>query len=127
MRSQGRSMANKQMLAAVAMADVVLINPTHYSVALQYDPDVCPAPRVIAKGTDHIAFKIREIAKENRIPLHEDPPLARSLHATVEVNHMIPPELFMAVAEVLALVFQKKGGRQSRTRNPLVAPLSLQR
>jgi flagellar biosynthesis protein FlhB len=124
-RSQGRSMANKQMLAQVPMADVVLINPTHYSVALQYDPDVCPAPRVIAKGTDHMAFKIREIAKANRIPLHEDPPLARSLHAQVEIYHMIPPELFMAVAEVLAVVFQKKGGRKPKATNPVATALPL--
>lgn len=113
-KNKGRSFATKRMLAAVPLADVIVTNPTHYSVALQYDPDLSPAPRVVAKGTDHMAFKIREIAKEHKIPIHENVPLARSLHAAVEVNHVIPVELFMAVAEVLAVVYQKTGGRKKR-------------
>lgn len=115
-RQQGRKIATTKMLAAVPTADVILVNPTHYSVALQYDPDVSPAPRVVAKGVDHLALKIREIAKEHRIPIYENPPLARTLYATLEINQMVPPELFVAVAEILAFVFQKTKGRGNKAR-----------
>jgi flagellar biosynthetic protein FlhB len=118
-KQHGRLLATKQMLAAVPTADVILVNPTHYSVALQYDPDVCPAPRVVAKGVDFMALKIREIAKENRIPIYENPPLARTLYATLEVNQMVPPEFFVAVAEILAFVFQKTKGRGSKIRRQI--------
>jgi flagellar biosynthetic protein FlhB len=115
-KRKGREIVQKQMLAAVPTADVILVNPTHYSVAIQYDPDVSPAPRVVAKGVDHLALKIREIAKENKVPIYENPPLARALYAQVEVDHMISPELFVAVAEVLAWVFQKSKGRGKAKR-----------
>jgi len=111
MRSVGKAMMRKRMLKAVPQADVVVTNPTHFSVAIQYDPDISPAPRVVAKGADELAFRIREMAKENKVPIVENKPLARSLYATVEVDHMIPPELFVAVAEVLAYVFRKNKGR----------------
>lgn len=115
-KSQGQAMARKRMLANVPKADVILVNPTHYSVAIQYDPDECPAPRVIAKGVDALALKIREIAREHQIPIVENKPLARSLYDAVEVEHMIPPHLFVAVAQVLAFVFTKSKGRKTTQR-----------
>jgi len=111
-REVGIQLSRKRQLADVKTADVVVTNPTHFAVAIKYDPDVGPAPLVIAKGVDHFAMKIREVAKDSGIPIRENPPLARSLHALVEVGHMIPPELFVAVAEVLAFVFSKKKGRK---------------
>jgi flagellar biosynthesis protein FlhB len=108
----GQAMVRQKMLKAVATADVIVNNPTHISVAIQYDPDVAPAPRVVAKGADHMAFQIRELAKEYGIPMVENVPLARSIYSTVEVDHMIPPELFIAVAEVLAYVFKRNKGRR---------------
>ena len=96
-----RAMAKKRMMAAVPQANVVIVNPTHFSVALAYDPISSPAPRVIAKGKGELALRIREIARKNDIVIYEDPPLARALYG-VEVDAMIPAELFGAVAEVLA-------------------------
>jgi flagellar biosynthetic protein FlhB len=117
MKSVGQGFVKKRMMAAVPQADVVLTNPTHFSVAIQYDPDECAAPRVIAKGADALAFRIREIAKENGVPMMENKPLARALYAQVEVDHMIPPHLFVAVAQVLAFIFtQNKGRRAKRDR-----------
>ncbi len=111
-RQVGIQISKNKQLAMVPTADVVITNPTHFSIAIRYDPDEAPAPRVIAKGQDHFAFKIREVAKEHNIPLVENKPLARSLYAMVEVEHMIPPELFVAVAEVMAFVFSKNKGRK---------------
>jgi flagellar biosynthetic protein FlhB len=111
-RQMGSQYARKRQLAAVPKADVVITNPTHFAVAIQYDPDLAPAPRVIAKGQDHFALKIKEVAKENKVPVVENKPLARSLYAMVDVDRMIPPELFLAVAEVLAFVFTKNKGRK---------------
>jgi flagellar biosynthetic protein FlhB len=115
-RQIGVQMLQKRQLASVPKADVVINNPTHYSVAIQYDPDVAPSPRVVAKGVDHFAMRIREIAQANQVPMVENVQLARSLYAMVEVEHMIPPELFVAVAEVLAYVFNKNKGRRPRPR-----------
>jgi flagellar biosynthesis protein FlhB len=103
--------ARARMMAAVPEADVVVTNPTHYSVALKYD-GASPAPEVVAKGMDHVAFKIREIAAANGVPIVPDPPLARSLHASVEVGDQIPEELFHAVAQVLAYVYRVAGRRR---------------
>ena len=100
-------MATQKMLSNVPKADVIVTNPTHYAVAIQYDKMVAPAPIVVAKGVDYMAFKIREIAKEHNITLVENKPLARSLYKMVEVNKVIPPELYTAVAEVLAYVYNK--------------------
>lgn len=113
-RQAGSAILRRKQLAEIPNADVIVTNPTHFAVALQYDPDVAPAPRVLCKGVDHMALKIREIAAANGVPTVENKPLARSLHATVDAGHMIPPELFVAVAEVLALVFSKSGGRRKR-------------
>jgi flagellar biosynthesis protein FlhB len=97
----------KRMLAAVPNADVVVTNPTHFAVALKYEPG-SPAPKVVAKGQDHLAGIIRKLARESRVPVIENKPLARSLYAQVEVGHYVPESLFQAVAEVLAYVFRLK-------------------
>jgi flagellar biosynthetic protein FlhB len=99
----------KQMLAkTVPTADVVITNPTHYSVALKYDEEAMSAPIVVAKGVDNIALRIREIAGENDIPLVENPPLARALYAAVDVEEEIPFEHYKAVAEVISYVMKMK-------------------
>ncbi len=101
--------ARKRMMQAVPTADVVITNPTHYSIALKYDLDESPAPIVIAKGINEVALRIREIAKENDIVLYEDKPLARALYDAVEIDEMIPVEYFKAVAEIISYVFKLKG------------------
>src|SRR4051795_3495421 len=97
--------ARARMMSAVPEADVVVTNPTHYAVALVYD-GVKPAPEVLAKGQDLVAAQIRKVAAENGVPVISDPPLARSLHANVEVGHQVPEELFAAVAQLLAFVYR---------------------
>ena len=99
-----------RMMAAVPDADVVVTNPTHYAVALRYSPELA-APEVVAKGMDLVAFKIREIAKDAGVPVIPDPPLARALHASVEVGDHIPEELYEAVAQVLAFVYRTANQR----------------
>lgn len=98
--------SRKRMMAAVPQADVVITNPTHYAVALKYDAEKSHAPIVIAKGMDHIALQIKKIARENNVHIVQNPPLARSLYAEVEVDRSIPESLFGAVAEVLAYVYK---------------------
>ncbi|HVY12760.1 MAG TPA: flagellar biosynthesis protein FlhB [Alphaproteobacteria bacterium] len=100
--------ARKRMMAAVPKADVVITNPTHYAIALKYDAGVMTAPVVLAKGQDFIAMKIREIAEEHKIPLVSNPPLARTLYATVEIDDEIPPQHYRAVAEIISYVFRLK-------------------
>jgi flagellar biosynthetic protein FlhB len=95
----------KRMIAAVPKAAVVITNPTHYAVALQYERGM-PAPVCVAKGVDALALKIREVAGEHTVPVVENPPLARALHATVEVDQAIPPEHYKAVAEVIGYVLR---------------------
>lgn len=104
-----RQRARQRMLAAIPKATVVITNPTHYAVALQYDMETMPAPRLVGKGVDHLAFRIRELAEENDVPIMENPPLARLLYATVEVDQDIPPEHYKAVAEVIGFVMRLKG------------------
>ncbi|PZU93900.1 MAG: flagellar biosynthesis protein FlhB [Chelatococcus sp.] len=106
--SLARDRARGRMMAAVPRATVVIANPTHYAVALRYVQEEGGAPLVLAKGTDLIALKIREIAEENGIPVIEDVPLARSLHASVQIDEMIPPEFYKVVAELLCLVYAGK-------------------
>ena len=101
--------ARKRMMASVPNADVVVTNPTHYAVALKYDPESMGAPTVLAKGVDQIALKIREIATDKEIPIVENPPLARALYATVEIDEEIPSEHYRAVAELITYVFKLKG------------------
>jgi flagellar biosynthetic protein FlhB len=103
MRQVRQTRMRKRMMANVPKAAVIITNPTHYSVALQYERGM-EAPVCVAKGMDAVALKIREIAAEHRIPLVENPPLARALHATVEIDQAIPPEHYKAVAEVIGYV-----------------------
>ncbi len=109
-RRAARSIAQRRSLAEVPTASVVITNPTHFAVALRYDRENDAAPVMVAKGADVMAAKIREIARNNDIPLVENPPLARALFKSVEPKQMIPVELFAAVAEVLAYVFRQKQG-----------------
>ena len=101
-----REMSRKRMLAAVPTADLVVMNPTHYAVALKYDESRMGAPRVIAKGTDLLAMKIRDLAREAQVPVLQAPPLARALYTHVELDGEVPAALFAAVATVLAWVYQ---------------------
>lgn len=108
MRERQRRMALRRMMQELPKADVVITNPTHYAVALQYDQDTMDAPKVIAKGQDYLALRIREAAREHGIVIMENKPLARALYDQVEIGETIPPELFQAVAEVLAYVYRIK-------------------
>ncbi len=101
--------SRRRMMQALPEADVVITNPTHYAVAIKYDADEADAPIVVAKGADYLAQKIKEIAKENDVEIVENKPLARMLFANVEVGELVPPELYKAVAEVLAYVYHLKG------------------
>ena len=113
-RQLQRQMAQRRMMADVPTADVVVTNPTHYAVALKYTDGAGGAPRVVAKGKDEVAAKIRELAKEHKVAMLEAPALARALHQHAEIGDEIPEALYSAVAEVLAYVFQlrayNKGG-----------------
>lgn len=100
--------ARHRMMENVPKADVVIVNPTHYAIALEYKMEQMDAPVVLAKGVDHVALRIRELAEENEIPIVENPPLARALFASVEIDQAIPPEHFKAVAEVIGYVMQLK-------------------
>jgi len=106
-RSRQIRMSRNRMMADIAQADVVVVNPTHVAVALKYEPHR-GAPRVVAKGAGAIAAKIRERASEHRVPMVEDVPLARALHRSCEIGQEVPAELFQAVARVLALVMSLK-------------------
>ncbi|HFQ13303.1 MAG TPA: flagellar biosynthesis protein FlhB [Gammaproteobacteria bacterium] len=111
-----KEMAQRRMMAEVPKADVVVTNPEHYAVALKYDPETMPAPVVLAKGVDLIALQIRSIAREHEVVILEAPPLARALHHTTEINAEIPSGLYLAVAQVLAYVFQLKRADRARRR-----------
>lgn len=100
--------ARKRMIQRVPEADVIITNPTHFAIALKYDREKMGAPMVIAKGMDLIALKIREIAKENNVPIQENPPLARGLFDAVEVDQEIPEQFYKAVAEIISYVFNLK-------------------
>ena len=112
LRAQQREMARRRMMAQVPNADVIITNPTHYAVALQYAQDGNQAPIVLAKGTDQIAARMREIAMEHKIVLMEAPPLARALYQHTELGDEIPAALYTAVAQVLSYVFQLRAWEQ---------------
>jgi flagellar biosynthetic protein FlhB len=105
--------AQQRMMASVPEADVVITNPTHYAVALKYDPQQMDAPVMIAKGIDETAQRIREVAKENSITIIENPPLARGLFDNMEIDEIIPGDFFKAVAEVISYVFKLKGKKMN--------------
>ncbi len=102
-------MAMSRMMADVPKADVIITNPTHYAVALEYKYKKMASPKLLAKGKDLIAEKIKKVAKENNIPIIENPPVARGIYAVVEINSFIPNELFKPVAEILAYIYKLKG------------------
>ncbi|AST69787.1 flagellar biosynthesis protein FlhB [Kosakonia cowanii] len=118
-RQMQRSAARRRMMADVPKADVIVTNPTHYSVALQYDENKMSAPKVVAKGAGAVALRIREIGTENRVPILEAPPLARALYRHAEIGQQIPGQLYAAVAEVLAWVWQLKRWRLSGGQRPV--------
>ena len=107
-REQQRRMARMRMMSAVPKADVIITNPTHLAVAVKYDSKAMEAPRVLAKGAQFTAEKIVEIAKNNNVPVVQNVQLARAMYRIVEIDQEIPPDLYMAMAEVLAYVFKLK-------------------
>ena len=111
-------MSQRRMMDAVPQADVVITNPTHFSVALKYDPDTMATPVLLAKGLDQVALRIREVAKINGIEFVESPPLARAIYHTTDLDSEIPQGLFVAVAQVLAYVFQLREYRKGRGDRP---------
>lgn len=104
--------ATQRMMTQIPTANVIVTNPTHYAVAIRYDVLKAPAPQVVAKGVDFMAFKIKEIAENNKIPIIENKPLARTLYKIVPLDGIIPAELYVAVAEVLAYVYNKTKGKR---------------
>lgn len=117
-RQQQRSMARRRMMANVPEADVIITNPSHYAVALRYQENSGGAPRVVAKGVGLIAGRIKALAHEHRVPMLEAPPLARALYHHVELEHEIPVELYSAVAEVLAWVYQLRNATHAAGMAP---------
>jgi flagellar biosynthetic protein FlhB len=114
-RQMQQTLARRRMMHKVPAADVVIVNPTHFAVALKYDPKNMRAPRVLAKGVDLVAQNIRRIAEENRVPIFESPKLARALYRSTDLNKEIPAGLYVAVAQVLSYIFRV------RSLNPTVA------
>ena len=123
MKLRMREMVNRRMLAAVPRADLVVMNPTHYAVALRYDEAKMAAPRVVAKGADLLALRMRDLARESRVPVLQAPPLARALYAHTEVDQEIPARLFGAVAQVLAWVYQVRDAMAAGRPLPAQAPM----
>jgi flagellar biosynthetic protein FlhB len=117
-RQLQREIAQRQMMKSVPEADVVITNPTHYAVALKYDGEGRGAPVLVAKGVDFLAFKIREVAEEHDVPVLSAPPLARAIYNSTEIEEEIPSGLYMAVAQVLAYVFQLKRYKERQAEKP---------
>ncbi|MGL5729415.1 MAG: flagellar biosynthesis protein FlhB, partial [Plesiomonas sp.] len=123
-RQMQRELAQRRMMAEVPNADVIVVNPEHYAVAIKYDVKRSPAPFVVAKGVDEVAFKIREIARAHNIVIVSAPPLARAIYHTTKLDQQIPDGLFTAVAQVLAYVFQLRQYQKGRGRKPIPIPLN---
>ncbi|ACL76378.1 flagellar biosynthesis protein FlhB [Ruminiclostridium cellulolyticum] len=109
-KQKQRQMSMKRMMQDIPKADVVITNPTHFAVALKYDTEKSSAPFVVAKGQDYIALRIKQIASDNKVQIVENKPLARTLYSTVDIGQAIPPDLYQAVAEILAFVYNLKNG-----------------
>jgi flagellar biosynthetic protein FlhB len=107
-----RDMARRNMMKEVPTATAVIVNPTHYAVALRYSMETPGAPRVVAKGKNYLALRIKQKAIDNQVPIIEDPPLAQGLYKSVDVGHEIPAEFYKAVAEVLAYIYRIMGGHK---------------
>ncbi len=112
-RAKQMQVAAQRMMASVPHADVVITNPTHYAVALKYDKNDMPAPKVLAKGKDLLALRIKSEAEKHKITIVENPPLARGLYASVEIEQYIPEKFFKSIAEILALIYKAKGKKVS--------------
>ncbi|MGI2259476.1 flagellar biosynthesis protein FlhB [Shewanella sp. GXUN23E] len=123
-RQMQREMAQRRMMANIPTADVIVVNPEHYAVAVKYDVSKSPAPYVVAKGVDEVAFKIREIAREYEIPIVSAPPLARAIYHSTKIDQQVPEGLFTAVAQVLAYVFQLRQFQQGKGRRPTPIPMN---
>ena len=117
-RQLQRDMAMQRMMGDVPKADVVITNPTHYAVALQYDPEGSGAPVMLAKGADLVALQIRNVAQAHEIPVLEIPPLSRAIYYSIEIGEEIPEGLYVAVAQVLAYIFQLKDGEIDESMKP---------
>lgn len=115
-KQKQREVSMRRMLKDVPKADVVITNPTHFAVAIKYDPEKMPAPYVLAKGVDFMAQRIKDVARENKIHLMENKPLAQALYQSVDIGQAVPPDLYKAVAEVLAFVYSLEG------KKPAVKP-----
>jgi flagellar biosynthetic protein FlhB len=130
-RSLQREMAQQRMMAEVPKADVIITNPTHFAVALKYDPALGGAPRMVAKGADFVAGEIRKLALETNVPIYEAPPLARAIYFNTRLNQEIPAALYVAVAQVLAYVFQlkefRRGGAYPQAPTDLNVPEEMTR
>ncbi len=129
-RNQQRAMARRRMMAEVPKASVIVTNPTHYAVALKYEDGATGAPRVVAKGADLVAARIRELGEEHHVPVLESPALARAIYRHTEIGAEIPEKLYTAVAEVLAYVFQLRrsretGGATPQPLRPIAVPAEL--
>lgn len=121
-RQLQREMADRRMMSDVPDADVVITNPTHYAVALKYEPSSMPAPVLLAKGADQMALKIREVANEYKIPVMEAPALARSVYHHTEIGQEIPEGLYVAIAQILAYVYQTEEWKKGRAPKPGAKP-----
>ena len=121
-RRKQRELAHRISIGAVPRADLVVMNPTHYAVAIQYDDKAMNAPRVIAKGTDLLALRIRDVAKAHKVPVMQSPMLARALYAHTELDQEVPSALYTAVAQVLAYVYQLKAALEGRGAMPGAPP-----
>jgi len=119
-RQLQREMSQRRMMQDVPTADVVITNPTHYAVALKYDPNSMVAPMVVAKGGDELAFKIMDIARQNKVEILRTPPLARAMYHNSDIGQEIPDGLYMAIAQVLAYVFQLRQFRKGHVDKPTV-------
>jgi flagellar biosynthetic protein FlhB len=121
-KARMRELVKRRMLANVPKADLVVMNPSHYAVALKYDDATMAAPRVIAKGADLLAMRIRDIARDAKVPVLRSPPLARALYAHVEIDREVPAALFAAVAQVLAYVYQLRAALIGKAPMPQAVP-----
>lgn len=124
-RALQREMAERRMMEDVPTADVIVVNPTHYAVALRYDDKTMRAPQVVAKGVDLMAARIREVASEHKVPIFEAPPLARALHRTAEIGDEIPAELYVAVAQVLTYIFQLRAAQRDHRSLPALPDIDM--
>jgi flagellar biosynthesis protein FlhB len=122
-RRMQQEVARRRMMQEVPKADVVVVNPTHFAVALRYDERRMRAPAVVAKGADEVAARIREVAAEHRVPIFEAPPLARALHRSVQIGGEIPTSLYVAVAQVLTYVYQVRAAAAAGAVPPAPPPI----